>query len=251
MTTPDRPVEGLVEVTAACVVLDIEGTTSPTRLRPRRLYDYARPRLGPVDRAHGDDPDVGPRRRRQGADAGGPRATPAPATVVAAPARVDGRRRQGHSAEDAAGPDLAGGYAAGELTSRFFPDVVPALRAWHGPASASPCSPRARWPASGLVPAPRRRPRRRCRRYFDTVNAGPKREAALLPTRSPPASGAEHSPATGVLLRRAGRAGRRRRAGWRAVGGPAPGEPNAERRLRRPDRRASVWASSSRPAAAA
>ena len=55
MTTPDRPVEGLVEVTAACVVLDIEGTTSPTSAVLGGLYDYARPRLGPWIARHGDE----------------------------------------------------------------------------------------------------------------------------------------------------------------------------------------------------
>ena len=47
-----------VEVTAACIVLDIEGTTSPTSAVLGTLYDYARPRLGAWISAHGDDPVV-------------------------------------------------------------------------------------------------------------------------------------------------------------------------------------------------
>src|SRR3954447_17954843 len=52
------PSEGQVDVTAACVVLDVGGATSPTSGVLGDLYDYARPRLGPLITAHGDDPVV-------------------------------------------------------------------------------------------------------------------------------------------------------------------------------------------------
>src|SRR3954454_8986507 len=59
MTTQQTtPSAGPADVTAACVVLDIEGTTSPTSAVLGTLYDYARPRLGPWISTHGDDPVV-------------------------------------------------------------------------------------------------------------------------------------------------------------------------------------------------
>jgi len=180
MTTQDAGrVDGPVEVTAACVVLDIEGTTSPTAAVLGELYDYARPRLGPWIAEHRDDP-------------------------VVARAVADVRRDAG-LADDAPGEDVvrvlhewmdsdvkatplkalqgqiwAEGFASGDLTSQFFPDVAPALRAWHESgvrlavfSSGSVASQRP-WfrhsdagDLSGLVGD-----------WFDTVNAGPKREAA-------------------------------------------------------------------------
>ena len=176
MTTHEtRP----VEVTASCVVLDIEGTTSPTAAVLGDLYDYARPRLGPWTAAHADDP-----------------------VVVRAVADV---RQEAGLTDDASDGDVvrvlhewmdadvkatplkalqgqiwAEGFAAGELTSQFFPDVAPALHAWHESgvrlavfSSGSVASQRP-WfrhtdagDLSGLVDD-----------YFDTANAGPKREAA-------------------------------------------------------------------------
>ena len=47
-----------VPVVAEAVVVDIEGTVTPTSQVHVVLYDYARPRLGPWIREHGGDPVV-------------------------------------------------------------------------------------------------------------------------------------------------------------------------------------------------
>jgi len=179
MTTPDRPVEGLVEVTAACVVLDIEGTTSPTSAVLGGLYDYARPRLGPWIARHGDDPVVA-RAVAEVRDAAG----------LAGDASVEDVVRVLHGWMDddvkatplkaLQGQIWAEGFEAGELTSQFFPDVAPALLAWHESgvrlavfSSGSVASQRPWFRHSdagdlaGLVGD-----------WFDTANAGPKREAS-------------------------------------------------------------------------
>jgi enolase-phosphatase E1 len=176
MTTQDG---SPVEVTAACVVLDIEGTTSPTAAVLGELYDYARPRLGPWIAGHADDPVV----TRAVADVRSTAGLPEDAAN-------DEVVRVLHEWMDAdvkatplkalQGQIWAEGFAAGELTSRFFPDVAPALRAWHESgirlavfSSGSVASQRP-WfrhtdvgDLSVLVDD-----------YFDTTNAGAKREAA-------------------------------------------------------------------------
>src|SRR3954454_13821916 len=73
----------------------------------------------------------------------------------------------------------AAGYAAGELSSHFFDDVVPRLRAWHDRGvrlavfSSGSVASQVPWfrhaPAGDLTPL--------ITDYFDTVKAGPKREA--------------------------------------------------------------------------
>jgi enolase-phosphatase E1 len=119
-----------VEVTAGCMVLDIEGTTSPTSAVPGTLYGYARPRLGPWISAHGDDSVV------QGAVADVRREGGLPDD-----APVDDLVRVLHRWMDAdvkatslktlQGQIWAEGFAAGDLVAVFFDDVAPALLAWH------------------------------------------------------------------------------------------------------------------------
>ncbi|HEY9523117.1 MAG TPA: acireductone synthase, partial [Thermopolyspora sp.] len=168
-----------VSVAASWVVLDIEGTTSSTSSVHVGLYDYARPRLGPWIEGHPGDADVR--------------------------AAVAETREQGGLAEDASVADLvavlhgwmdgdvkatplktlqgqiwAAGFAAGELTAHFFPDVPPALRSWHdrglrlavfSSGSVSSQRPWFRHSDAGDLSV-------LIRHHFDTVNAGPKREAA-------------------------------------------------------------------------
>ena len=233
MTTQDAGrVDGPVEVTAACVVLDIEGTTSPTAAVLGELYDYARPRLGPWITEHRDDP-------------------------VVARAVADVRRDAG-LADDAPGEDVvrvlhewmdsdvkatplkalqgqiwAEGFASGDLTSQFFPDVAPALRAWHESgvrlavfSSGSVASQRP-WfrhsdagDLSGLVGD-----------WFDTVNAGPKREAASYHRIAADARGAVRAR---LRLRRAGGARRGRSGGLGHGRRRPPGRAAGGRRLRQP-----------------
>jgi enolase-phosphatase E1 len=180
MTTQEvQPVEGPVEVTAACVVLDIEGTTSPTSAVLGGLYDYARPRLGPWIAEHADDPVVASAVADVRRSAGLAEDAPDDEVVRVLHEWMDGDVKA-TPLKALQGQIWAEGFAAGELTSRFFPDVAPALRAWHESgvrlavfSSGSVASQRP-WfrytdvgDLSDLVDD-----------WFDTANAGPKREPA-------------------------------------------------------------------------
>lgn len=112
---------------AAAVVLDIEGTVSPTRSVHDQLFGYTRDRVGEW-------------LRRPGAEA---------ALVLARIAEYEGRGQV--TPEEAAGlvrgwidDDVKAaplkiaqglichdGFAAGEMHGTFFPDAVAALRRWH------------------------------------------------------------------------------------------------------------------------
>jgi enolase-phosphatase E1 len=223
-----QPVEGPVEVTAACVVLDIEGTTSPAAAVLGELYDYARPRLGPWIAGHAGD-DVVARAVAEVRSTGG-LADDAPDEEVV---------RVLHEWMDAdvkatplkalQGQIWAEGFAAGELTSRFFADVAPAMRAWHESgvrlavfSSGSVASQRP-WfrhtdvgDLSGLVDD-----------WFDTANAGPKREAASyrrIALRIEQALGVR----SGLLFLSdvPAELDAAASAGWAAVGVRRPGEPH-------------------------
>lgn len=200
------------------IVLDIEGTTSSTESVHVGLYAYARPRLGPYLDAHRDDPDV----RAALAEIGA--ATTAEAVKVLH-GWMDGDVKA-TPLKTLQGRIWAEGFAAGELTAHFFPDVPPALRAWHAAghrlavfSSGSVASQRP-WFAgtaygdlSVLVG-----------HWFDTVNAGPKREPAsyarIAETLGDPAGLLFLSDVPAELDAAAA-------AGWRTTGVRRPGEPNA------------------------
>ncbi len=119
------------QITARVVVLDIEGTTSAAGFVQGDLYDYARPRLGPWISEHGDDPDVvaavAATREQAGlADDAGL------ADVVAALHGWMDADVKATPLKTLQGGLWAAGFAAGELSSHFFDDVPPRLRAWHG-----------------------------------------------------------------------------------------------------------------------
>lgn len=159
------------------VVLDIEGTLTATSQVHVVLYDYARPRLGPWIDAHGDDPTV--------ADAVAQTKKlgnlPTTATTDGVVAVLHGWM----NADQKIAPlkTLQGliwekGYADGDLTTEFFPDVAPRLRLWHAAglrlavfSSGSVAGQVASFSrttdgdVTGLFS-----------KHFDTVNAGPKRE---------------------------------------------------------------------------
>ena len=213
--------------TAATVVLDIEGTTGAAGYVHGELYDYARPRLGPWIDAHTDDPDVAEAVARTKADAGLPEDAGTAAVVEALHAWMDGDVKA-TPLKTLQGQIWATGYAAGELSSHFFDDVVPQLRAWHGRGvhlavfSSGSVASQVPWfrhaPAGDLTPL--------VDAYFDTVNAGPKREAASYDSI---AAALGRSPGELLFLSdlpaelHAARA-----AGWQAVGVRRPGEPNAD-----------------------
>ena len=112
------------------VLTDIEGTTSSISFVKDVLFPYARRELPRFVREHGHQPEV-----RQWLDA--------VATEIAASACQDAvivETLQGwidadrkHTALKALqGMVWAAGYADGDFTAPLYPDVAPALRAWHG-----------------------------------------------------------------------------------------------------------------------
>ncbi|GLW10977.1 enolase-phosphatase E1 [Microtetraspora sp. NBRC 13810] len=201
------------------VVLDIEGTTSSTESVHVGLYSYARPRLGPWIDAHPDDPDVREAVRQTGG------ATTAE-TVAILHGWMDGDVKA-TPLKTLQGQIWAAGFAAGELTAHFFPDVAPVLRAWHAQgrrlavfSSGSVASQRPwfRHSTAGDLSV-------LVEHHFDTVNAGPKREPAsylrIAETLGPPAGLLFLSDVPAELDAAAA-------AGWRTTGVRRPGEPSAD-----------------------
>ena len=164
-------------MTARAVVVDIEGTTSSTP----RSTSASTTTPGPGS-SRGSRPTPATRRWPRPS----PRRSPTPAlTPGAATADVVAVLHSWMDADLKATPlktlqgqIWAAGFAAGELAAHVFADVAPRLRAWHADgvaiavySSGSVASQRA-WFAhtdagdlSGLIVA-----------YFDTVNAGAKRD---------------------------------------------------------------------------
>jgi enolase-phosphatase E1 len=216
-----------VTVTADWVVLDIEGTLTATSQVHVVLYDYARPRLGPWIDAHGADPVV--------ADAVAETKKLGALPEQAGTDEVVGVLHGWMNADQKIAPlkTLQGliwqrGYADGELTTEFFPDVAAQLRAWHDTGSrlavfssgsvagqVASFSRTTDGDVTGLFS-----------QHFDTVNAGPKREE---PSYRAIAAALGADPARIVFFSdvpaelHAARA-----AGWQTVGVARKGEPFGE-----------------------
>ncbi|GAA0988866.1 acireductone synthase [Acrocarpospora macrocephala] len=200
------------------IVLDIEGTTSSTESVHKGLYSYARPRLGPWIDAHRDDPEVAAAVREVGG-------ATSEETVAILHAWMDGDVKA-TPLKTLQGQIWAAGFAGGELTAHFFADVPPALRGWRERGrrlavfSSGAVSSQRPWFAhsvagdlSVLV-----------ERYFDTVNAGPKREPASYERiaetlDAPPGELLFLSDVPAELDAAAA-------AGWRVIGVRRPGEPS-------------------------
>jgi enolase-phosphatase E1 len=211
-------------VTTRAIVVDIEGTTSPTAAVHIGLYDYARPRLEPWIRSHAADPEVAAAVTSTIAAAGlAPGA--ATAEVVAALHSWMDADIKATPLKTLQGQIWAAGFAAGELSADVFADVAPRLRAWHAAglaiavySSGSTASQRA-WFAhtddgdlTGLIVA-----------YFDTVNAGAKRDAGSY---SAIAASLGVVPAAALFLSDVpAELDAAVAAGWRAIGLRRPGEP--------------------------
>jgi enolase-phosphatase E1 len=168
-----------VTLTARWVVLDIEGTLTATSQVHVVLYDYARPRLGPWIDEHPDDPVVAGA-VAQVKELGGLPATAGTAEAVEVLHRWMAADQKIAPLKTLQGLIWQHGYARGDLITEFFPDVAPALRAWHAAglrlavfSSGSVAGQVASFSrttdgdVTGLFS-----------RHFDTVNAGPKREEA-------------------------------------------------------------------------
>jgi enolase-phosphatase E1 len=163
---------------ARWVVVDIEGTLTPTSQVHVVLYDYARPRLGPWIEKHADDPVVD-EAVTQIRSLGGLSPDAGTDDVVAVLHSWMDTDQKIAPLKTLQGLIWERGYADGDLVTEFFPDVVPALRSWHDAgldlavfSSGSVAGQVAAFSrttdgdVTGLFS-----------KHFDTVNAGPKRAA--------------------------------------------------------------------------
>ena len=176
MTNPLR-------VSARILVLDLEGTTSAAGFILGDLYDYARPRLAGWLDEHADDDQVATARAQVIAD-GNLAADASTAEIVAV--------LHGWMAQDVKSTPLktlqgqiwAEGFRRNEISSHFFDDVIPQLKAWHADGvalavfSSGSVTSQVPWfrhsPDGDLTPL--------ITGYFDTVNAGPKKVASSFDT---------------------------------------------------------------------
>ncbi|GAA3358825.1 acireductone synthase [Saccharopolyspora gregorii] len=214
-------------VAARWVVIDIEGTVTPTSQVREVLYDYARPRLGPWIDEHPDDPEVGAAVADVRAEAGLPADAGTDAVVAVLHAWMDADRKA-TPLKTLQGLIWRQGYADAELTTELFPDVVGALLHFHDQgaglavfSSGSVAAQIASFSHTGDGDL-----RHLFQHHFDTTNAGPKREARsyramteVLGTDPGDVLFASDVPAE---LDAAAE------AGWRTVGLARPGEPFAD-----------------------
>jgi enolase-phosphatase E1 len=209
---------------ARTLVVDLEGTTSAAGFILGDLYDYARPRLLPWLQEHADDPEVAGARNLAIQEAGLASDTDDEG-VVAALHRFMDEDIKSTPLKTLQGQIWAEGFRRGEISSHFFDDVVPKLRAWHAAgiaiavfSSGSVTSQRP-WfehsPSGDLTPL--------VIAYFDTVNAGPKKEPASYERIA-----AELGRAPGDLVFFTDHPDEVRAAvdaGWQVVAFSRPGEP--------------------------
>ena len=168
-----------VSIPAKVLVVDLEGTTSAAGFILGDLYDYARPRLLPWLREHSEDEAVQQARQQTIQEAGLPDDADDEAIVAALHGFMD-QDVKSTPLKTLQGQIWAEGFRRREISSHFFDDVIPKLREWRAAgiqiacfSSGSVTSQRP-WfehsPAGDLTPL--------VIPYFDTVNAGPKKEAA-------------------------------------------------------------------------
>lgn len=106
------------------LLLDIEGTIAPISFVHNVLFPYARARLASFVAAHAAEPDIATALVELDAIAPG---APPVATLLA----LMERDAKIGPLKLIQGRIWAEGFAAGELTGQLYPDVAPALRAWH------------------------------------------------------------------------------------------------------------------------
>jgi enolase-phosphatase E1 len=109
------------------VVLDIEGTTTSVAFATDVLYPYARERLPNYVRGHRDEPEVAAI-MDEAREAGGVWNDEA---VVVRMCHWMERDQKVTPLKSLQGLIWEEGYRSGELVSHLYPDVAPALRAWH------------------------------------------------------------------------------------------------------------------------
>ncbi|WZH38610.1 MAG: acireductone synthase [Microbacterium enclense] len=212
----------MTPISADLVVLDIEGTTSEAGFILGDLYDYARPRL---DEVLGRDDDTVRSARAAAIAETGLDADATDAEVAEALRGLMASDVKSTPLKTLQGIIWAEGFAAGEIHSQFFDDVPPRLREWHESGirlavySSGSIASQIPWfrhaPQGDLTPL--------IEGYFDTISAGPKKEAA---------SYERISAALGVAAERAlfltdhpDEVTAARAAGWQVVALDRAGEP--------------------------
>ncbi|WP_367131762.1 acireductone synthase [Saccharothrix sp. HUAS TT1] len=202
------------------VVLDIEGTLSATDQVLVTLYDYARPRLGPWIDGHADDPAVveavAQVRELSGVDGG----TDELVRVLHGWMDAD---RKVTPLKTLQGLIWQRGYADGDLVAEFFPDVVPALRAWEadGTKLAVFSSGSVAGQVAFFAHTTDGDLTSLFAYHFDTVNAGPKREASSYLKIASVLGSTDITFYSDVPAELHAAA----EAGWQTVGVRRPGEP--------------------------
>ncbi|MBA2945565.1 acireductone synthase [Streptomyces himalayensis] len=209
------------------VVLDIEGTTSATGFVVDVLYPYSRARFAALLAERSEEPEVA-RAVAQVRELLGEPDADAVRIEKALNAWLD-EDRKATPLKTLQGIVWAEGFARGDLTSHFFPDVVPALRRWHAAgvrlhvySSGSVAAQRA-WfrssPEGDLLPL--------VDGLYDTENAGPKQSPESYRAIAD-ALGAADPGRLLFLSDRPGELDAAREAGWLTVGVRRPGEPYYE-----------------------
>ncbi|UGT43810.1 acireductone synthase [Nocardia yamanashiensis] len=208
------------------IVLDIEGTTSPTSSVREELYGYTRDRLPQWLAEHQGDAGA-PIIEATRVQAGRPDADAAEVAAIL----IDWLNTDVKSEplKAAQGIICAEGFRNGSLFGEFFPDVPPVLRAWRAAGlelyiySSGSVRNQKDWFAfarggdlSPLISG-----------HFDLSTAGPKREASSYEK----IASAIGVPAESILFLsdHPDEVDAAAAAGWSAIGVTRPGEPNAPR----------------------
>lgn len=213
-----------LRLSARILVLDLEGTTSAAGFILGDLYDYARPRLAGWLDDHADDAAVAEARAQVVAEAG----LPGEASTAEVVAELHGWMEQDIKStplKTLQGQIWAEGFARNEISSHFFDDVIPQLRAWHESGvvlavfSSGSVTSQVPWfrhsPDGDLTPL--------ITDYFDTVNAGPKKVASSYDTIAAQL-GAEPGEIV-FFTDHPDEVTAAREAGWQTVAFSRPGEP--------------------------
>lgn len=160
------------------VIVDIEGTTSASAFVYDVLFPYARERFAPWIDVHANDAETAAVIASVGAEIGV--GDPSHDQVVEALTEWTDADRKVTPLKTLQGLIWEQGFANGDLTSHFFPDAITALRDWHDAglpisvySSGSVLAQRnwyAHSPSGDLTPW--------MSDYYDTANAGPKRESS-------------------------------------------------------------------------
>jgi enolase-phosphatase E1 len=211
-------------VNADWVVLDIEGTLTATSQVHVVLYDYARPRLGPWIDAHGDDQVVAEAVAETRKLGDLPSSASTDDVVAVLHGWMDADQKIA-PLKTLQGLIWQQGYADGDLVTDLFPDVTPKLRLWH--AAGLRLAVFSSGSVAGQVASFSRTTdgdlTSLFRKHFDTVNAGPKREARAYQAI---AAALEADPARIVFYSDVpAELDAARAAGWQTVGVARKGEP--------------------------